>query len=74
MILGESGSFRSFDSKIPNILTTSGTFRDIISSWTLVPKGKLPKVNPSFNVVPPIPEDELDDFEITTFSDIFQSL
>ena len=28
-------------------------------------------VNPSFNVVPPIPEALLDDFVITTFSDTF---
>ena len=56
---------------MPNILTTSGTFKDIISSWTLVPKGKLPCVNPSFNVVPPIPEALLDDLVITTFSDTF---
>ena len=71
LILGHSASFKSSDSKIPNILTTSGTFKDIKSSWTLVPKAKLPWVNPSFNVVPPIPEAVLDDLIISIFSDTF---
>ena len=71
LILGHSASFTSSDSKIPNILTTSGTLKDIKSSWTLVPKAKFPWVNPSFNVVPPIPEAELDDLIISRFSDTF---
>ena len=69
--LGDSASFKSFDSKIPNIFTTSGTFNDIILSWTLVPKAKLPKVNPSFKVSPPVPDDESTDLIISTFSDTF---
>ena len=68
---GHSGSSVLDDSKIPNILTTSGTFKDIIWSWTLVPKAKFPWVNPSFKVVPPIPEAELDDLIILRFSDTF---
>ena len=70
-ILGHSGSSKLLDSKIPYISLTSGTFKDNISSWTLVPKAKLPCDKPSFNVVPPIPEALLVDFEITTFSDTF---
>ena len=71
LILGASGSSKLSDSKTPNILTTSGTFKDITSSWTLVPKAKFPWVNPSFNVVPPIPEAVLDDLIISRFSDTF---
>ena len=71
LILGASGSSKSSDSKTPNILTTSGTFKDINSSWTLVPKAKLPWVNPSFKVVPPIPEAELDDLITLRLSDTF---
>ena len=37
--------------------TTSGTFRDIFLSWTLVPNTLL-EVKPSFKVLVPIPEAE----------------
>ena len=37
------------------ILITSGTFSEIILSWTLVLNGKLPNSRPSFRVVPAKP-------------------
>ena len=44
------------DSNIPWISIISGVFKDMTSSWTLVPQAKLPYSNPSFKVVEPIPE------------------
>ena len=56
VILGALAVVVSVDSKIPWILTISASFKTILSSWTLVPIGKSPKVKPSFKVVAPIPD------------------
>ena len=39
VIFGADGLDVSTDSKTPNMFKTSGTFNDILSSWTLVPNG-----------------------------------
>ena len=39
VIFGADGVLLSIDSKIPKILITSGTFKEINSSWILVPYG-----------------------------------
>ena len=56
VILGAVASEVSVDSNIPWIATISASFNAIFSSWTLVPIGKFPDVNPSFKVVAPIPD------------------
>ena len=53
-IEGKSGFAVSFDSNIPKISRASGTFKEIVSSWTLVPYTAL-NVSPSLKVVDPIP-------------------
>ena len=54
VILGNWGSFESFDSKTANTLCISGRFNDISSSWTLVPYTEL-NVKPSLNAVNVVP-------------------
>ena len=59
-ILGAFGSCAVELSYIANTFITSGIFNDISLSWTRVPYILL-YVNPSFNVVDPVPEEtELD--------------
>ena len=55
---GRSASPESFDSNTANKEAASGTFRDILRSWTLVPNTLL-FVKPSFNVFVPIPDEAL---------------
>ena len=69
--LGHEGSFVSSDSKIPRTLIMSGVFKDIFLSWTRVPNGKLPKLNPSFNVVAPIPDPDSFDLSTTKLLTLF---
>ena len=69
VIDGKSGSDISFDSKTANSWATSGTFKHIFSSWTLVPKAFWKWVKPSFNVFVPIPDAVDDDLStIKTFA------
>ena len=58
--LGKTGTLESLDSNTPCNFITSGAFKEISSSWTLVPKTSL-NVKPSFNVVVPIPDVEFAD-------------
>ena len=51
---GRFGSLVSLDSNTPRTLTTSGTFRQISSSSTRVPKNS-PKVSPLSRLVTPAP-------------------
>ena len=60
VIAGRLGSPALFDSITASNSQTSGTFKDILLSWTLVPNIVL-DVKPSFNVFVPMPEaDRLD--------------
>ena len=52
---GKSASPESFDSNTANNWTASGTFNEILRSWTLVPNTLL-NVKPSFKVLVPIPD------------------
>jgi len=54
---GKIGALTLVDSKTPYTFITSGVFNEISLSWTLVPYTVL-YVNPSFNVVVPIPDIE----------------
>ena len=63
--VGKSGSPASLDSITANNLHASGTFKDILSSWTLVPNIEL-VVNPSFKLFVPIPEESKVDLLTTT--------
>ena len=50
---------------------TSGLFREILSSSTLVPNGKLPNVKPLFKVVLPVPAPELIDLSTINVFTLF---
>ena len=71
VILVAVGSAVSKDSKIPNTSRTSPLLIEIFSSCTLVPNGKVPKDNPSFRVVAPIPDPFNLDAVITTLFTLF---
>ena len=67
---GKSASPESFDSNTPNKEAASGTFKDILRSWTLVPNILL-FVNPSFSVFVPIPDEaKVERLTLTTFASL----
>ena len=66
-----SVKFTSDVSYIEWIWITSGTFKEIRSSWSLVPKGYCPYDNPSFIVVEPIPDDGFIDLSTTNVLTLF---
>ena len=65
---GKSASPLSFDSNTANNWHASGTFNEILRSWTLVPNTLL-NVKPSFKLLVPIPdEDNVERVILITFA------